>query len=271
MAKKTHRSRYYELNDGTIVEGGSYEELLINKDGSNVRRAFLAYLSDPNSTKNNVVDKYGHRWQFQDIEELSLVDGKFVTQKQASVVERTVTDQSGRTRVVGNSEEAFSMDIPDLEGFIRELDMFNENVNKALRVALHEAGNVICQAQRQMISWKSRRLSEAISTSGIYTTKSGALGITSGYQDDAFDEDDDGFNPGLVGMVTEFGRPGESPQRSDPETYRRVKGKTYKVKKGTIQPYPHIRRGFDAAKDRAAQVLINAYNAEIDKLGGGEQ
>ena len=169
------------------------------------------------------------------------------------------------------SEEAFSMDIPDLEGFIRELDMFDENVNKSLRVALHEAGNVICQAQRQMISWKSRRLSEAISTSGIYTTKSGALGITSGYQKGAFQEDSTGFNAGIVGMVTEFGRPGESPQRSDPETNRRVKGKTYKVKKGTIQPYPHIRRGFDAVKDRAAQVLIDAYNTEIDKLGGGNK
>lgn len=170
-----------------------------------------------------------------------------------------------------NSFNSFSTDAPDLEEFIRELDMFNENVNKALRVALHEAGNVICQAQRQMISWKSRRLSEAISTSGIYTTKSGALGITSGYQAGSFKTDSEGFNPGLVGMVTEFGRPGESPQRSDPETYRRVKGKTYKVKKGTIQPYPHIRRGFDAAKDRAAQVLIDAYNAEFDKLGGGNQ
>lgn len=163
----------------------------------------------------------------------------------------------------------FTSDMPDLESFIRELDLFGENVNKALRTAMHESGNMICLAQRRLV--KSQRLAAAISTSDVYTTKDGALGITSGYQSSAFKSDSDGFNPGLVGMVTEFGRPGESPQRSDPETNRRVKGKTYKVKKGTIQPYPHIRRGFDAVKDRAAQVLIDAYNAEIDKLGGGNK
>lgn len=163
----------------------------------------------------------------------------------------------------------FTSDMPDLESFIRELDLFDENVNKALRTAMHESGNMICLAQRRLV--KSQRLAAAISTSAVYTTKDGALGITSGYQSSAFKSDSDGFNPGLVGMVTEFGRPGESPQRSDPETNRRVKGKTYKVKKGTIQPYPHIRRGFDAVKDRAAQVLIDAYNAEIDKLGGGNK
>lgn len=167
------------------------------------------------------------------------------------------------------SEEIFSTNMPDLQSFIKELDLFDENVNKALRTAMHEAGNMICLAQRRLV--KSQRLAAAISTSAVYTTKDGALGITSGYQSSAFKSDSDGFNPGLVGMVTEFGRPGESPQRSDPETNRRVKGKTYKVKKGTIQPYPHIRRGFDAVKDRAAQVLIDAYNAEIDKLGGGNK
>lgn len=167
------------------------------------------------------------------------------------------------------SEEIFSTNMPDLQSFIRELDLFDENVNKALRTAMHESGNMIRLAQRRLV--KSQRLAAAISTSDVYTTKDGALGITSGYQSSAFKSDSDGFNPGLVGMVTEFGRPGESPQRSDPETNRRVKGKTYKVKKGTIQPYPHIRRGFDAVKDRAAQVLIDAYNAEIDKLGGGNK
>ena len=85
-------------------------------------------------------------------------------------------------------------------------------------------------------------------------------------------------------MVTEFGRPGTSAQRSGTKMKQKRKRipnkKTAKrkdwqpavpteveIEKGTIQPYPHIRRGFDATKEQAAQVLINAYNAEIDKLG----
>lgn len=166
-----------------------------------------------------------------------------------------------------SADETFSMDTPDLEGFIKELDMFDDNVNKALRSALHEAGNEICQAQRRMIQWKSQRLSDAISTGKVFVTKGGALGITSGYQSGAFEEDSTGFNAGLVGMVTEFGRPGQSAQRSGDTMTQTRGGKRYSISKGTIQPYPHIRRGFDATKEQAAQVLINAYNAEIDKLG----
>ena len=163
----------------------------------------------------------------------------------------------------------FDLDMPDLESFIKELDMFDENVNKALRTAMHEAGDMVCQAQKRLILSKSRRLSEAITTGRVYTTRDGALGITSGYQAGSFKTDSEGFNPGLVGMVTEFGRPGESPRRSGEVMSQRRNGKIYKVRKGAIQPYPHIRRGFDAVKEQAAQTLINAYNAELDKLERG--
>ena len=199
-----------------------------------------------------------------------------------------------------NLFNSFSTDAPDLENFIRELDMFDENVNKALRAGLHEVGTMICQEQRRLILSKPRakperkskmrlvKLADAIKTSRIYTTKSGALGITSGYQAGSFKTDSEGFNPGLVGMVTEFGRPGTSAQRAGKkmkQMRKRIPNKgtakrkdwepavptEVEIDKGTIQPYPHIRRGFDAVKDRAAQVLIDAYNTEIDKLGGGER
>ena len=185
-----------------------------------------------------------------------------------------------------SADETFSMDTPDLEGFIKELDMFDENVNNALRTGLHEAGDMICQAQKRLIESKpasitegkykkykrrsknrQKRLANSITTGKIYTNKGGALGITSGYQEDAFKIDSDGFNPGLVGMVTEFGRPGTSSHRSGENMTQTRNGKKYTVKKGRIQPYSHIRRGFDSTKEAAAQKLIDAYNAEIDKLG----
>lgn len=161
------------------------------------------------------------------------------------------------------SDEAFSTDMPDLEGFIKELDLFDDNVNRALLTALHAAGDMIGQAQKRLVLPKSKRLAAAISTSRVYTTRDGALGITSGYQAGAFQEDSTGFNPGLVGMVTEFGRPRSSKTKME----QTRNGKKYSITIGKIQPYPHIRRGFDATKEQAAQVLINAYNAEIEKLG----
>ena len=163
------------------------------------------------------------------------------------------------------SEEIFSTNMPDLQNFIKELDLFDENVNRALRTAMHEAGNMICLAQRRLV--KSQRLAAAITTGRVYTTKKGSLNISVGYQPEAFKTDGDGFNPGVVGMVTEFGRPGQSPQRSGDTMKQTRGGKKYTVKKGTIQPRPHIRPGFDSTKEAAAQKLINAYSAEINKLG----
>ena len=39
------------------------------------------------------------------------------------------------------------------------------------------------------------------------------------------------------------------------------------VKKGAIQPVPHIRAGFDDTVEQNVQTLINAVNAVTDKLG----
>ncbi len=41
----------------------------------------------------------------------------------------------------------------------------------------------------------------------------------------------------------------------------------FKGLKGTIQPTPHIRRGFDEVVEQAVQTVINHINAEIDKIG----
>lgn len=180
------------------------------------------------------------------------------------------------------SEEIFSTDIPDLQSFIKELDLFDENVNRALRTSMHEAGNMICLAQRRLV--KSQRLAAAITTGRVYTTKKGSLNISVGYQPEAFKTDGDGFNPGVVGMVTEFGRPGTSAGRTGEkmkQKRKRIPNKKtakrkdwekavpteVKIDKGTIQPRPHIRLGFDSTKEAAAQKLIDTYNTEIDKLG----
>ena len=166
--------------------------------------------------------------------------------------------------------ETFSTDIPDLEGFIRELDMFKENVNKALRLALHHCGERIAGAQRRFIRYKSKRLSDAIGVGNVYTTQSGVLGIRVGYLEKAFELDNSLDPPariGVVGLVYEFGRPGQSNgSRSSPETYRHVNGNSYKVKKGAIQPIPHIRRGFDEIKEYCVRDLIRYYEEELDKL-----
>lgn len=165
------------------------------------------------------------------------------------------------------TEDFISCDFPDLDAFIKELDLMDARVNAALRRGLNAGADVILREQKRRIQGKSRRLAQAIGKGSIYTTKSGGLGISTGYQDDAFRTDADGFNAGVVGMTYEFGRPGTSTNRRRSETMTQTRhGRRFKVRKGAIQPVSHIRAGFDAAVNRAANEVIAEYEREMDKL-----
>ncbi len=71
------------------------------------------------------------------------------------------------------SEEVFSMNMPDLDGLIKQLDMFNDEQNEVIRETLHDIGNDIQQNQRRLISESevADLLVESITCSSIYTTK----------------------------------------------------------------------------------------------------
>lgn len=165
------------------------------------------------------------------------------------------------------TDDFISCDFPDLDAFIKELDLMDARVNAALRTGLNAGADIIANEQKRRIQGKSRRLAQAIKKGSIYTTKSGGLGISTGYQDDAFRTDADGFNAGVVGLTYEFGRPGTSSNRRRSKTMMQTRhGKRYKVIKGAIQPVPHIRAGFDAALNSAVNEVITAYEREMDKL-----
>ena len=150
------------------------------------------------------------------------------------------------------SNEFFSMEMPDIQGFIKKLDMYDQRQNEALLTALHQVGDNMKQAQRRRISGvkAGNKLSEFITRGEVYTTEKGSLGIRSGYQKEAFKPDSDGFNPGVGDTMTQTRN-----------------GKKVTVKKGAIQPVPHIRAGFDDTVEQNVQTLINAVNAVTDKLG----
>ena len=166
------------------------------------------------------------------------------------------------------AEEAFSMEMPDLQGLIQRLNMFDEAQNEAVRKAMDTIGDNIAAAQRRLIQGVKGggKLAGNISRSRIYTTKKGVLGVKAGYQAGAFKTDSNGFNAGIVGMVREFGRPGQSAYRSKSTMTQTRNGKKVEVSKGTIQPTPHIRLGFDQTLEQNVQTLVDAVNAVVDKL-----
>ena len=174
----------------------------------------------------------------------------------------------GQTQVIGSGEAFFDTDLPDIQGLIQQLDLFEEKQNEAVRNGLHKVGENMRRAQKRRISGVKggQKLADAISVSKIYTTKKGVLGITSGYQSGAFKADSEGFNPGLVGVIREYGRPGKSPRRNKAVMTQTRHGKRVTVSKGIIQPTPHIRLGFDETLEQNVQIMADAINEVIDKL-----
>ena len=226
------------------------------------------------------------------------------------------------------TEQAFiSSEFDDLQSFINELDLLDDEINESLRIAMHQCGNMIAAEQKRLADQTGIDfLSSAISVGevkarvsedhqypwgGTYSTDN-VISITSGYHEDAFNYEDtkakhfrthtvsrqgivhdgdywkysDKAKPGVIGLTYEFGRPGKSSahhrnSEKMKQVRKRIPNKTetkrkywlkavpteVKIDKGTIQPRPHIRPGFDSTKEAAAQKLINAYSAEINKLG----
>ena len=178
------------------------------------------------------------------------------------------------------AEEVFSSNIPDVQKLIKELDMFDDNVNQIVRDAVNKGADIILAEQRRLAPYK---LSEYIAKGAIYTNRKGVVGITVGYQPDVFKPDEKGRRYGLIGMTYEFGRPGTSDRRSSQkmrQTRKRIPNKkTAKrkdwdeavpteviISKGTIQPVPHIRRGFDNVKERAAQAVWDSITSELENI-----
>lgn len=180
------------------------------------------------------------------------------------------------------ADDVFSCDLPDLDGFIRELDLLKEDAARAVRKAMHEGNHVIAEEQRRLADATGVPfLSEHIREGGIYTTKSGGIGITSGYMSEAF-EKHDGVQPGVVGLNYEFGRPGQSRTRSGSKMkqvrlripnkgakrkyWLRAVPKEVEIEKGKISPRPHIRRGFDNKIEEAVNKTVEALERETGKV-----
>lgn len=193
----------------------------------------------------------------------------------------------------------FSSEIPDLKALINTFNMSNEVVNKAVIKGIHAGADIILAEQKRLIIGTSSRLAKALKKGKMSVTKKGNVGISTGYQEDSFnvgagDKYWQKESDGIIGLTYEFGRPGQSPQRSGetmkqkrkrrkkvPSSSNRKNAKGWKyseaeptevtIKKGAIAPVPHVRRGFDnkveeasnAAVDIVAEALENAWEGKV--------
>ena len=164
--------------------------------------------------------------------------------------------------------ETFSTDLPDIQGFIKELDLLDENVNNAVLNAMHTSADIIVNEQKRLVANSYLRLTKYITKGMLKVSKKGNITIDCGYQAETFETYEDNTNMGVYGVSVEFGRPGTG--RRSGKTMKQTRyGKEIDVNKGTIQPQSHIIRGFENKAEEAANAVINNVSQEIDRFGDG--
>lgn len=175
----------------------------------------------------------------------------------------------------GSGESVFTSTLPDLKGLLKKLDAAKDSSNEAIRQGINKGADIILEEQKRLIRGKSKRLADAIKKSDIAVSKkTGTVSVSTGYQGDCFNTAMGGKywqkeSVGIVGLVHEFGRPGESPGRTDPVMKQTRNGKKVKVKKGLIVPTPHIRRGYDIKIGEAAEACAEIFEEEIGRSMDG--
>ena len=162
----------------------------------------------------------------------------------------------------------FQLEMPDLDGFIKELDLLNEQVSEAVREGMREGAQVVVQEQRaEAVAAGIAFVADYIDVGDVYSTKRGSLGISTGFMPRAF-EQHDGKQPGVVGLTYEFGRPGPSRNRSRDTMYQTRGGKIFRIKKGRINPRPFLRQGFDRKTGEASQKIIDCVTKKLKGVLG---
>ena len=183
-----------------------------------------------------------------------------------------------------SAEEMFHSELPDIRSMINKLNAFDEKANKAIRDGINKGGDIILAEQKRLISTQKvgKRLSKALKKSRLTVSKKHFVSVNTGYQEDSFnvgagDKYWQKESDGIIGLTYEFGRPGQSPQRSG-ETMKQkrknAKGWKYSeaeptevtIKKGAIAPVPHVRRGFDNKVEEAVNAVAQELETALDEV-----
>ena len=167
------------------------------------------------------------------------------------------------------AEEVFSTDCPDLQAFIKSLDLLDDKISAAVVDAMGSAANTIVNEQKRLVQSGHPRLVKYIKKGTLRVSKKGSVYVDCGYLPDAFNSvETDKYgtetNMGVYGVSVEFGRPGRGKRSKTTMTQTRH-GEEVEIDKGTIQPQSHIIRGFENKANEASNAVIEAVSRVIDE------
>lgn len=182
---------------------------------------------------------------------------------------------------MGNEFISIQTDMKEIQSLIARLDLTERRVQDGMRSVLHESADIVTAEQQRLIAAEVPELAQHIRAGEVYVTKKGVYGIKCGY---LASEDEKWIT---AGAVFEFGRPGTSPRHNSPDmeqTRRIYHGRRphrrrdmtadeltpmkLKVKKGRIQPVPHIRRGFQNKRSEVVELMLRRLR-DIEQGGTG--
>lgn len=182
---------------------------------------------------------------------------------------------------MGSEFISIQTDMKEIQSLISRLDLTERRVQDGMRSVLHEAADVVTAEQKRLIAAEVPALEKHIRAGDIYVTKKGVYGVKCGYLPS------EGEKWVTVGAVFEFGRPGTSARHNSPdmkqtrriyqgtrphrrreETADGIAKTEITVKKGRIQPVPHIRRGFQNKRSEVVELMLRRLR-EIERGGTG--
>ena len=138
-----------------------------------------------------------------------------------------------------------------IEAMVRDLEAMGGDVKEIILESVTEGAELIAQKQRGLISGYSSQLAQHIAVHTVEQKDSGYTYALVGYMEESTGE-------AFHGLVLEYGRPG-----------RHRKGIDSKKRKiGRLQAVPHIRPGFDLAKEEAVAISIKNMEKALERWSG---
>ena len=135
-----------------------------------------------------------------------------------------------------------------MQAIIRDLDVFDDNVNAEITEAMNAGANIIQAEQKRRAPTSS--IADDIDRSPVRASGKGRVYISTGYWPRN--------NPhAIAGIIKEFGRGGGEQKQKD-SLGRKI---------GYIPAEPHLREGFDAAEESAFAETLSALDRAVEKYG----
>ena len=148
----------------------------------------------------------------------------------------------------------------EFQKMIKTIDKMGDEAMEDGLDCIYEAGKIIAEEQKRLISKYYPTLANLIKVVNTFTNKKGQFKVRIGYSAHAIE-----IHP--EGVIIEFGRPGAKRTDAKMKQKRNEKEVDVKIGKFKFGSINHIRQGFDNALEKANQCVLEKLEEVLKEWG----